>query len=189
MALSDELSLLYCGRGAVTYFGEAVTTMEHSLQTAHLAEVGGASDALVIAALLHDIGHLLGSPADDLADWHRDARHEVSGARWLAARFGQEVAEPVRLHVPAKRYLCAIDGGFIGRLSAASIQTLKLQGGPMSPEEILAFETEPYRRDAILLRQWDDQGKVAGRRTPGFSHYCAMMESFSRHWGSKQFTV
>ena len=171
MTLNDELLALYCGRGAATYFGETVTTMEHSLQAAHFAQAADASDALVLAALLHDIGHLIGSAADDIGAWTRDARHEVSGSRWLATRFGPDVAEPVRLHVPAKRYLCATDAGFIARLSAASIQTLKLQGGPMSAVEIIAFETEAYFRDAILLRQWDDQGKVAGLRTPAFSQY------------------
>jgi predicted HD phosphohydrolase len=127
MTLAEELSALYSSRGAATYFGEEVTTLEHSLQTAHFAQLSAAPDALVLAALLHDIGHLLGFAADDMAARHKDARHEVSGGRWLAARFGAEVAEPVRLHVPTKRYLCAIEACYIGRLSEASVQTLSLQ--------------------------------------------------------------
>jgi phosphonate degradation associated HDIG domain protein len=175
-SVANELLALYAARGADTYFGEVVTTAEHSLQTAHFAQLSGASDTLVLAALLHDIGHLLGHATDELADWKKDARHEVSGGRWLAARFSPAVAEPVRLHVPAKRYLCATDADFIGCLSAASIQTLKLQGGSMSQAEIAAFETEPYSRDAIRLRHWDDQGKVAGLATPGFSQYVALID-------------
>lgn len=176
MALSDELMALYSGRGAATYFGEAVTTTEHSLQAAFFARASDAPDALVIAALLHDIGHLIDSAADDIAQWSADARHEVSGGRWLARRFGPEVAEPVRLHVPAKRYLCATDADFMPHLSAASIHSLHLQGGPMSSAEIRAFEIEPYFRDAILLRRCDDRGKVAGLRTPEFAHYRDLIE-------------
>jgi predicted HD phosphohydrolase len=177
--MSDELLALYSGRGARTYFGETVSTMEHSLQAAYFAQACDAPDTLVIAALLHDIGHLLDLAPDDIADWDHDARHEVSGGRWLAARFGCEVAEPARLHVPAKRYLCATDPGFIRRLSAASVQTLKLQGGPMSRAETMAFESEAYFREAILVRQWDDQGKVTGLRTPDFSHYAGIIDRLS----------
>jgi len=171
VTLSAQLLSIYSGRGAATYFGEAVNTMEHSLQAAYFAQQCAAPDTLVIAALLHDIGHLIRSASDDLADWKKDARHEVSGSLRLSTHFGPDVAEPVRLHVPAKRYLCATDAGYFRRLSGASIQTLKLQGGPMSDAEIMAFETEPYFREAVLLRQWDDQGKVAGLPTPPFSHY------------------
>jgi predicted HD phosphohydrolase len=144
---------------------------EHGLQAAHFARASDAPEALVIAALLHDIGHLIESVPDDIADWHTDARHELSGSRWLARRFGPEVYEPVRLHVPAKRFLCATDPAYFNRLSAASVLTLKLQGGPMSPGEIAAFRTEPYHCEAILVRQWDDQGKIAGLSTPDLSHY------------------
>jgi phosphonate degradation associated HDIG domain protein len=180
VTFSDQLLSIYSGRGATTYFGEAVSTMEHSLQAAYLAQECAAPDTLVIAALLHDIGHLMEPATDDIADWKLDARHEVSGSRWLATRFGPEVSEPVRLHVPAKRYLCARDAGYLGRLSGASIYTLRLQGGPMSDAEIIVFETEPYFREALLLRQWDDQGKVAGLPTPPFSHYGEIVDRLCR---------
>jgi phosphonate degradation associated HDIG domain protein len=175
----NELSSIYSARGAAAYFGESVTTLEHSLQAAHFARKSNASDALIAAALLHDIGHLLAATPADLAEWKADARHELSGARWLAQHFGPDVFEPVRLHVPAKRYLCATDPNYVTRLSAASVQTLKLQGGPMSAQEIRAFEAEPHHRAAISLRRWDDRGKVAGLRTQGFADYAPLLRALA----------
>ena len=176
MTMSEELGAIYDRCGASAYFGEAVTVAEHSLQAAYFAQAAAAPAALVIAALLHDIGHLLGGAPDDLDAWTDDAHHELIGGGWLAKRFGPEVSEPVRLHVPAKRYLCATTAGYFDRLSAASVATLKLQGGPMTPSQITAFEAKPYWREAIRLRQWDDEGKVAGLRTPDFSSYASLID-------------
>jgi gamma-butyrobetaine dioxygenase len=176
MTTSDEVLSIYARSGAALYFGEPVTVSEHCLQAAHFAQAAGAPEALVIAALLHDVGHLIEAVPDDIGDWKTDARHEVTGSRWLAARFGPAVYEPVRLHVPAKRYLCASDPGYFSKLSSASVLTLGLQGGPMSSAERTAFEAEPYHRDAVLVRQWDDQGKIAGLRTADFSHYRILIE-------------
>ena len=175
-----ELLSLYAEAGAHAYFGESVTTLEHSLQAAHFARQENASDALVLAALLHDIGHLIGSAPTDFGEWHEDARHEESGARWLSARFGAEVFEPVRLHVPAKRFLCAKEPGYRERLSEASVHTLELQGGPMSEREVAAFESQTYWREAISLRRWDDRGKIAGLPTPDFADYAALIHALSR---------
>jgi HAD superfamily hydrolase (TIGR01509 family) len=150
------------------------------LQAAYFAEQHGAPEALVLASLLHDVGHLIEPAPDDIADWKQDARHELSGSRWLAARFGPEVSEPVRLHVPAKRYLCTTNAEYFHQLSAASVTTLALQGGPMSAVETTAFEAEPYWREAVLLRQFDDQGKISGLSTPPFEHYRPLIERFAR---------
>jgi phosphonate degradation associated HDIG domain protein len=179
MSATDELLPIYSRRGAAAYYGEAVTMSEHSLQTAYFAQAAAAPDALIVAALLHDVGHLIVSVPGDIAEWNNDARHEVSGSRWLAAHFGPAVYEPVRLHVPAKRYLCATDPAYFARLSPASIHTLQLQGGPMTAAELAAFEAQLYHRDALLLRQWDDQGKIAGMRTPDFNHYRVLIERMS----------
>jgi phosphonate degradation associated HDIG domain protein len=181
MTPAEELWSIYSSRGAEEYFGEAVTTLEHSLQAAHFAQESGAPEALIVAALLHDIGHLIDSAPSDLADWHGDAHHEVSGSAWLAQRFGPSVSEPVRLHVPAKRYLCATDAGYSAQLSKASVRTLALQGGAMSATEIEVFRLEPYHRDAIELRRFDDRGKVAGLRTADFAHYRGLIDAISRH--------
>jgi phosphonate degradation associated HDIG domain protein len=179
MTMFDDLVSLYVCRGAAVYFGEAVTMMEHALQAAYFARQHGASDALVIAALLHDVGHLIEPAPDDIADWKTDAAHERTGGQWLCERFGAQISEPVRLHVPAKRYLCATDPAYFRRLSDASVVTLKLQGGPMSPAEVASFRSEPGHRDAVLLRQWDDQGKIAGLKTPSFESYRAMIEKLA----------
>ncbi|MGH8253881.1 MAG: HAD-IA family hydrolase [Steroidobacteraceae bacterium] len=178
-SVADELLSIYAAGGAGAYYGEAVTMTEHSLQAAYFARAHGVTDSLVLASLLHDIGHLVEPAPADIADWHHDAAHEKSGARWLAAHFGPEVSEPVRLHVPAKRYLCATDPAYLDQLSSASVKTLELQGGPMSQAEQHAFEAEPHWRAAVLLRQFDDQGKIRGLATPPFEHYRALMDRFA----------
>ena len=176
MSIADEIFALYDRRGAGAYFGEAVTMLEHGLQAAHFARTEGAPPALIAAALLHDVGHLIEAVPDDLADWTSDARHEESGAGWLLARFDAAVSEPVRLHVPAKRYLCAVDPGYLRELSAASVVTLGLQGGPMTPAEVAAFERERYRAEAVRLRRWDDRGKIAGFATCKIEDYRGLIE-------------
>jgi predicted HD phosphohydrolase len=152
---------------------------EHALQAAFFARSAGAPPGLIVAALLHDIGHLVDDVPSDIAEWTMDAHHEQIGGRWLALRFRPEVSEPVRLHVPAKRYLLATDAGYFAKLSPASLITLKLQGGPMAAHEIAVFENEPFYKDAVRVRQWDDQGKVAGLKTPGLGDYRALIEEMA----------
>jgi phosphonate degradation associated HDIG domain protein len=175
----DEIHRIFHTRGAQAYFGEDVSMTQHGLQAAYFAQQEGAPAALVIAALLHDIGHLLAVVPDDIAEWTVDVHHEELGSRWLAQRFRPEVSEPVRLHVRAKRYLCATDAKYFAKLSSASVHTLKLQGGPMAPEEIAKFESAHYSRQAVRVRHWDDQGKVAGLTTPPLEAYSALIESLT----------
>jgi len=179
MSLADEVFSLFDQRGSAVYFGERISMTEHALQAAWFAREESAPPELVIAALLHDIGHLVELAPDDIGAWKADARHEETGARWLEQRLGPEVAGPVRLHVPAKRYLCATDHSYVAMLSQASVVTLKLQGGPMSGNELLQFETEPYHQQAIRLRRWDDQGKVVGLKTPGLAEYRELIEKLA----------
>jgi gamma-butyrobetaine dioxygenase len=178
--VAQEIESLFTERGAVAYYGEPVTMSEHMLQTAQCAARSGAPPALVLAALLHDIGHLVEHVPDDLADWVEDAHHEEVGARWLAGRFGPEISEPVRLHVPAKRYLCAIDTDYFARLSEASVYTLKLQGGPMSEDEVRHFEAHPHHREAVRVRRFDDAGKQPGALIPALAHYHTLIEAHAR---------
>jgi [1-hydroxy-2-(trimethylamino)ethyl]phosphonate dioxygenase len=179
MSVVEEIFELYRDQGAAAYFGECVSMTEHGLQAAHFAREQGAPPALVVAALLHDIGHLVEEVPADLADWKSDAGHERVGASWLAARFPEAVAAPVRLHVPAKRYLLATDPGYFAKLSPASVVTLKLQGGAMSPEETARFEREPFHQDAVLVRRCDDLGKVAGLRTAALADYRSVLETLA----------
>jgi predicted HD phosphohydrolase len=143
------------------------------------AQQEAAPAVLVVAALLHDVGHLLDNIPDDIEDWTADAHHEELGSRWLAQRFRPEVSEPVRLHVAAKRYLCATDPKYFETLSTASVHTLKLQGGLMAADEIAAFEAEHYFRQAVRVRRWDDQGKVAGLATPSLADYTMLIGSLT----------
>lgn len=177
LSVVDEILAIYAARGAGAYFGERVSMREHGLQAAHFAEEAGAPPMLVAAALLHDIGHLIVDVPDDIAAWTHDARHEAIGAHWLADRFTSGVSEPVRLHVAAKRYLCATNPAYFAALSPASVITLELQGGPMSAGQARTFESEPYHREAVLLRLWDDRGKVAGQKTRELGDYRALLES------------
>jgi [1-hydroxy-2-(trimethylamino)ethyl]phosphonate dioxygenase len=178
--VTDEILALFARRGADAYFGESVSMTEHALQAAYFAHSEGAPPALILAALLHDIGHLVEEVPNDIADWTADAHHERIGSDWLAARFSADICEPVRLHVPAKRYLLATDGAYFAKLSPASVITLKLQGGPMATREVAQFETEVFYRDAVRIRQWDDRGKVPGLKTPSIADHRTLIEQAAR---------
>jgi phosphonate degradation associated HDIG domain protein len=180
MGIADDVFALFAHHGAGAYYGESVSMLEHALQAAHFAHDEGASPQLILAALLHDVGHLLEDVPDDIAEWTQDAQHEIVGGAWLARRFGEAVSDPVRLHVPAKRYLCATDATYLKQLSQASVITLKLQGGPMSVAEMAAFEAEPSYREAVRVRLCDDRGKVAGLRTASLASYRPLIEELAR---------
>jgi phosphonate degradation associated HDIG domain protein len=167
---------LFREKGQGAYFGEAVTEAEHALQSAHLAEQSGAAPELVAAALLHDVGHLLHGLGEDVADRGIDGRHEDVGAAWLERHFSRAVVDAVRLHVAAKRYLCAVEPAYHAQLSEASRRSLDLQGGPMSAEEVRRFEQEPGFRAAVAVRRWDDVAKVPGLDVPGLDHYRGCLE-------------
>jgi gamma-butyrobetaine dioxygenase len=177
MNLIDTIFTLFREKGNGAYFGEAVTETEHALQCAHLAEQAGAAPALIAAALLHDVGHLLHGLPEDVAERGIDGRHEEGGAAWLARYFGPAVVDPVRLHVAAKRYLCAVEPDYHAGLSEASQRSLNLQGGPMAPDEVRCFEQEPWFRSAVAVRRWDDGAKVPDLVVPGLDHYRPGLEA------------
>jgi len=155
----------------------AVNQLEHALQCATNAEQAGAPPALVTACLLHDIGSVLVGNAREFIERGEDAEHEVRGARHLSAWFGPDVTEPIRLHVGAKRYLTATDPGYFARLSAGSVRTLELQGGPFTPEQAALYIAQPHAGAALQLRAWDEAAKVAGRETPPLEHFRPQLEA------------
>jgi phosphonate degradation associated HDIG domain protein len=179
MSALDEIRAAFARRGRETY-GEGVSQLEHALQCAACAERDGAAPALIAATLLHDIGHLIHDLPPDIADQGVDAQHESLGSAWLSRHFGPDVTEPVRLHVAAKRYLATTESGYVDLLSPASIQSLRLQGGPMSMAERVRFAAERFAEDAVQLRRWDDEGKVVGRRTPGLDHFWSYVRASLR---------
>jgi [1-hydroxy-2-(trimethylamino)ethyl]phosphonate dioxygenase len=176
-SIIDELFSLFRAKGQGAYFGEAVTETEHALQCAHLAEESGAGGELIVAALVHDVGHLLHDLGEDIADRGQDGRHEECGAAWLATHFGPAVVDPVRLHVSAKRYLCAVEPAYHAGLSPASRVSLALQGGPFTQCDVRQFEQEVWFRSAVAVRRWDDAAKVPGLGVPGLEHYRPHLEA------------
>jgi phosphonate degradation associated HDIG domain protein len=168
---------LFARQGATEYMGEAVTMSQHMEQTAACAVADNATDELVIAALLHDIGHFIGEHPIDALEKGDDNYHEEVGADYLQKHFPPSISEPVRLHVSAKRYLCATDADYFGRLSDASINSLNVQGGPMNAAEIETFETNPHHLAAVKLRRYDDDGKVAGLTISPVTSYRQTLES------------
>jgi phosphonate degradation associated HDIG domain protein len=166
-----ELAAIIDGKGHGLYGLSSVNQRQHALQAALLAEQESAGAALITAALLHDIGHMVHDLGQNPAEAGIDDEHERLGQEWLEHWFGPEVTEPVRLHVAAKRYLCAVDPTYFGKLSKDSVLSLSLQGGPMSADEIAAFEALPEHAAAVRLRRWDEGAKVKGLETPGFAHF------------------
>jgi [1-hydroxy-2-(trimethylamino)ethyl]phosphonate dioxygenase len=171
----DVIADIFERRGAESYLGEDVTMSEHMLQAAVCAEKTGAGEDMVVAALLHDIGHYTGEFPEDTLEKGHNNYHDETGAAILAPFFPPRVVDCVRHHVNAKRYLCATREDYFGRLSDASVHTLNLQGGPMNEQEITAFEQNPDLDNIVRVRLWDDEGKVAGVETPSFADYVPLL--------------
>lgn len=166
-----EIAGLFATRGAAAYGLAGISQREHALQAAVLAEAEDASPALVAAALLHDIGHLVADLGDDPAAEGIDDAHEAVGHAWLTRYFGPAVTEPVRLHVAAKRFLCGTEPAYFAKLAPDSVRSLALQGGPMGTAEAAAFAALPHAKEAVRLRRWDEAAKVVGLETPGVEFF------------------
>jgi phosphonate degradation associated HDIG domain protein len=164
-------------KGNTQYGREAVSQLEHALQCATLAEMGDRSPELITACLLHDLGHLLHNLGEDVADRGLDDRHEYRAIPLLQTLFQPAVTEPIRLHVDAKRYLCAVEPTYWDTLSPASKRSLELQGGIFSAEAAALFIAQPYAEDAVQLRLWDDCAKVADLPTPDLEHFTPILVS------------
>lgn len=167
----DEIHALFERKGGAQYSGEPVTQLEHALQCAQLAEHAAADAALITASLLHDIGHLSNDMGATPTLRGVDDRHQFHGVSVLKAAFPDAVLLPIRLHVEAKRYLCASEPGYRDHLSADSRRSLELQGGTHDAKAAAAFIAQPNAQDAVALRRWDDLAKVAGLKTPDLRYY------------------
>lgn len=176
MSTAKEIEQLFADRGHSEYGGEVVTQLQHALQCASLAEKSGAAPSLIVAALLHDVGHLLHDLPDIAPDQGVDDRHEYQGYAFLCKRFPESVTQPVRMHVAAKRYLCAVDEGYFATLSQPSIVSLEMQGGKMSASEVEQFRQNEHWQAAVELRKWDDTAKVDGLSTPDLAHFLPLIE-------------
>lgn len=183
MALSlPDIERLFAEKGDRAYTGEPVTQLQHALQSARLAEQAGGSEELVVAAFLHDLGHLINDQGETPTLRKVDDRHEYVALPFLRTVFGPEVLQPIRLHVDAKRYLCARGDGTVNGaaywagLSDDSKRSLELQGGIFGAAAADAFIAQPHAVDAVRVRRWDDQAKLADASTPPLSHYLSLAE-------------
>jgi phosphonate degradation associated HDIG domain protein len=171
------IAALFAAKGGFAYEGEAVTHLEHALQTASLAEAESAPPTLVAAAFLHDIGHLLSDLTGTPTERGLDDRHERRALRGLRGLLGDEVLGPIAGHVDAKRFLCAMEPGYEAALSPDSRRSLVLQGGVMGRAEQHVFLGGPHAREAVRLRRWDDRAKVVGLRTPPLDHFLVVVRA------------
>lgn len=178
--VDDVLAVLT--RWGSVFYDDRVTQLDHALQCASLARAAGATDQLVVASLLHDIGHLLELERNDgaIGDLGVDRDHESVAARALAPLFPPDVVAPVALHVAAKRYLCAVDPGYHATLSEGSVRSLVTQGGPMTADEVARFERHPAHAAAADLRRWDDAGKVEGLQVSGLDAFVDTVRGVAR---------
>ena len=176
MALTiEQITELYQTKGTAQYGSEAIDQQQHALQCAHLAEQAGASPELMVAALLHDLGHLLASSAPG-AHAGVDDTHQYLAAPFLRGLYPDAVIEPIRMHVDAKRYLCSVDPGYWQILSPESQRSLALQGGIYTASQARQFIEQPFAMDAVALRRWDDTAKDPAAKPPGWSHYTPLLE-------------
>jgi gamma-butyrobetaine dioxygenase len=181
----ELIEALFADKAGTAYLGEQVTTAEHLLQAATCAEELDLGDALIVAALLHDVGHFLVSSSSGppivasaaALDGDRPLDHAADGAAWLAQWFAPAVTEPVRLHVEAKRYLCQREPAYAASLSPASVRSLGLQGGPMDVAHAATFSEAPHSADAVALRRCDDWAKTPGFGTPDLDHFLSYVRA------------
>jgi len=176
----DQIIGLYETKGGREYEGEGVSQLEHALQSAHRAEQDGAAPELVCAALLHDIGHLINDRGETPTLRGEDDLHQYMALPFLRPAFPEAVLGAIRLHVDAKRYLCAIRPGYREALSEDSKRSLALQGGVFAPAQAERFIRQPFAADAVKVQLWDDAAKVPGLPTPGLAHFEAILRTVAR---------
>jgi phosphonate degradation associated HDIG domain protein len=173
----EDIEQLFLRDGHIAYAGEGINQLEHALQCGRLAEQAGASAALITAAFLHDIGHLLNPKGETPSARGIDDQHQFVASHQLKSLFRQDVVAPVHLHVLGKRALCAIAPEYYDALSPDSRRSLVLQGGPLTGRDLEDFMAMPYAEDAMALRRWDDLAKTPSRETPTLGHFLRIAKS------------
>ena len=174
--IAEEIIEIFRKKGGEDYAGEEITQLEHACQAAQLAEQNGYDDEVILAAFLHDLGHLLSDDEEDDMDGFGVKDHEGVGAEYLQQRgFSEKVTTLVKSHVAAKRYLCFANKRYFDNLSEASRMTLAFQGGPMTEAEAKAFEQNPLKNLIIKMRTWDEEAKEIGVPVPDLQVYREMM--------------
>ncbi len=180
MPIIKKIVEIFTEQGGSSYVGEPVTQLEHAIQAALAARRHQARPEMVAAALLHDIGHFLHHYSEDCADFAIDSEHEKAGEAFLREHFKEEVAELVRHHVNAKRYLTATNEKYANNLTGASFKSLQLQGGPMQPHEVEEFEAHPLFQDILLLRRWDEGAKIPNKTLPPITDFLSELKMVLR---------
>ena len=173
----ETIVRIFNDRGNDRYGVECVSQREHAIQAALLAESAGLDQTQIVAALLHDIGHILyDSDLPKSSDQDLNDFHEAKAYEWLLHHFGKRVADPVRLHVAAKRYLCTRESDYVKVLSPTSLKSFYDQGGLMSSDELCQFENEPFYREAQMLRRWDDLAKEESKKIPSIENFVPLLK-------------
>jgi 2-amino-1-hydroxyethylphosphonate dioxygenase (glycine-forming) len=182
--ITNEIMDLYAGYGGAEYAGEKVSQLEHMAQAAQLAEEQGYDEEVILAAFLHDIGHIAVAANGDgpmsasrgEMDGFGIVDHEELGADFLREKgFSKKICRLVESHVEAKRYLTIKDPSYYAQLSDASKKTLEFQGGPMTEDEAAAFEQYPLFPLIIQMRKWDEQAKIEHKPLPDLQHFRQMI--------------
>lgn len=178
MSIVDELVEIFAGRGMEVFEVDRITThTSHGLQTATIAEKEGATAPMIVAALLHDLGRIINPKDLEITDSGRDAKHEEVARKFLEPWFGPEVTMPIKWHVAAKRYLVTTDLTYSKNVTPGSMRTMADQGGVLTEEEATAFIEQPYAKDGVVLRRWDDRAKLPDAKTPPFEHFIPYIEA------------
>lgn len=180
LALSNLIEI-YNGRATGLYGLTLINQLAHAVQSGHHARAQSLSPSVVVAALLHDIGHMVHHLGEHPAAQGIDDEHEVIGADWLERYFEEDVTEPIRLHVAAKRYLCTVEDDYFSKLSKDSIESLALQGGRMTETEVAIFQNSPYWQDAVALRRIDEIAKDPKGPMPPFADFTPEILSALKH--------
>jgi [1-hydroxy-2-(trimethylamino)ethyl]phosphonate dioxygenase len=174
---TEHVIRLFEQRGQGRYGSEQVSQLQHALQCAVFAKRQGAGSAMIAAALLHDLGHIIDhQPMPESDNQNLDDAHEQRAYQWIKSNFGKSVADPVRLHVAAKRYLCTVEPEYLAKLSPASLKSFHDQGGLMSQSQIDDFRDEPFAFEAVELRRWDDLAKDPTMQTPAIDDFAPLLD-------------